>query len=166
MISNMKISLHNLLVNHYPNYTLFFKDLGTKTAQGFFYHFPSPEMVVHLTPDELTLRLKQFYKSVRKEKAKEILDSIKAAGWTIKDYLEERNRTIRSYIEAIQQIEKQADILEKQLDQLIEDTGYPLKSMLGIDTVLTATFLPDASMASLILLQLILQPLNGKLHLL
>lgn len=143
MVSNMKTSLHNLLIHHYPNYTLFFKDFESKTARGFFHTFPSCELVAKTTTEELTKILKSFNKSVPKNKAQEILDAIALNGWTDNGYQEERNQSIRSYLETINHLDKEITLLEEHLDKLIEETGYPLKTIKGVDTVLAATFIAN-----------------------
>lgn len=143
MAANMKTSLHNLLVHHYPNYTEFFKDFESKTARGFFHTFPSCEMVGNITADELTRILQKFNKSVPKNKAQEILDAIAANGWADNGYQEERNQSIRSYIDSINHLEQEITLLEEQLDKLIDETGYPLKTIQGVDTVLAATFIAN-----------------------
>jgi hypothetical protein len=42
MAANLKVSLDNLLLHHYPNYKSFFKDLDSKSARHFFLTYPSP----------------------------------------------------------------------------------------------------------------------------
>lgn len=143
MVANMKLSLHNLLIHHYPNYTDFFKDLESKTARGFFNTYPSCEMVANVSAEELTKTLQQYNKSVPKAKAQEILDAIAANGWADNGYQEERNQSIRSYIQSIEHLEAEIAALEKQLDRLIDETGYPLKTIHGVDTVLAATFIAN-----------------------
>uniref|UniRef100_UPI0011430537 transposase n=1 Tax=Paenibacillus sp. tmac-D7 TaxID=2591462 RepID=UPI0011430537 len=56
---------------------------------------------------------------------------------------EERNQNICSYIQSIDNLEKEIATLEEQLDTLIEETGYPIKTMKGIDTVLAAIFIAN-----------------------
>ncbi|WP_141336833.1 transposase, partial [Paenibacillus sp. tmac-D7] len=86
MVANMKISLHNLLVHHYPNYTDFFQDLDSKTSRGFFETYPSPEMLEGISSTELTTSLKKYNKSVPKNKAQEILDAVSSNGWLDNGY--------------------------------------------------------------------------------
>jgi transposase len=142
MASNIKISLQNILVHHYPMYKEFFKDLESKTAKGFFKKYPSPDLV-GVTEKELTTVLKESNKSVPKKKAKEILEAIESNSWGKTDYQEERNKSVISYLNSLLQLETQIEELENTLDSLIDETGYPLKTMKGIDTVLAATIIAN-----------------------
>ncbi|MFJ7848229.1 IS110 family transposase [Peribacillus sp. NPDC097224] len=143
MTANIKMSLQNILVHHYPMHKEFFKDLESKTAKGFFKKYPSPNLLEAVTERELMEDLKKFNKSVPKKKAKEILEAIDSNGWNKTDYQKEQNESVISFINSLEHIENQIDGLDKTLDNLIEVTGYPLKTINGIDTVLAATFIAN-----------------------
>lgn len=143
MMANIKVSLHNLLVHNYPNYKSFFKDLDSKTARGFFQEFPTPAPLMEMNSDELLRVLKKFNKSTPAKKADEILQVVKEHGCWENGYQKERNNIIKSYISTLNGLEEEVKKLEKQMDILIEETGYPLKSIPGVDTVLAATFIAN-----------------------
>lgn len=143
MMSNIKISLHNLLVHNYPNYKSFFKDFESKTARGFFATFPTPDLLMDMDKEELLKVLKQFNKSTPAKKAEEILAVVKEHGCWENGYQEERNNLIKSYISTVNDLEEKVLQLENQLDTLIEETGYPLKTIPGIDTIVAATLIAN-----------------------
>ncbi|TXL67462.1 IS110 family transposase [Cerasibacillus terrae] len=143
MMANIKVSLHNLLVHNYPNYKSFFKNLDGKTVQGFFKKFPNPEPLMKMNSAELLKILKEFNKSTPAKKADEILQVVKEHGCWENGYQEERSNLIKSYISTLNDLEEEIEKLEKQMDILIDETGYPLKSIPGVDTVLAATFIAN-----------------------
>ncbi len=141
MMANIKVSLHNLLVHNYPNYKSFFKDFDSKTSRGFFATFPNPDLLMEIDNEELLKVLKQFNKSTPAKKAEEILTVVKEHGCWENGYEEERSNVIRSYISSLNYFEDKVLKLEQQLDTLIEETGYPLKTIPGIDTIVAATLI-------------------------
>ncbi|MGE8080540.1 transposase [Peribacillus loiseleuriae] len=143
MTANIKMSLQNILVHHYPMHKEFFKDLESKTAKGFFKIYPSPNLLEAVIEGELMEVLKKFNKSVPKKKAKEILEAVDSNGWNRTDYQKEQNESVISFINSLEHLESQIVSLDKTLDYLIEVTGYPLKTINGIDTVLAATFIAN-----------------------
>jgi transposase len=143
MAANIKMSLQNILVHHYPMHKEFFKDLESKTAKGFFKAYPSPNLLEGVTEGELMNVLKNFNKSVPKKKAQEILTAVKSNGWNQTEYQKEQNESVISFIISLEHLESQIIGLDETLDHLIEATGYPLKTINGIDTVLAATFIAN-----------------------
>ncbi|UQD53397.1 IS110 family transposase [Bacillus methanolicus] len=143
MATNIKVSLHNFLVHNYPNYKSFFKDLDSKTAKGFFNQFPSPDLLMGMDSNELLLALKQFNKSTTAKKAEEIIKIVQENGCWENGYQLERNNLIKWYISTLNDLESKMEKLEQQMDLLIEETGYPLKSIPGVDTVLAATLIAN-----------------------
>ena len=141
MATNIKVSLHNLLLHHYPNYKAFFKNLESKTARYFFHKFPTPDLLKGIDETALTKELKNANNSIRKSKAAEILSAVKTAGYWENEYQEERNDLIHSYINSLNRFIKEIKRLEQKLDMLIAVTGYPLQTIDGVDTVLAATFI-------------------------
>lgn len=87
--------------------------------------------------------LKKFNKSVPKKKAQEILTAVKNNGWNKTEYQKEQNESVISFITSLEHLESQIIGLDQVLDELIEATGYPLKTINGVDTVLAATFIAN-----------------------
>jgi transposase len=143
MMSNIKISLHNLLVHNYPSYKSFFKNFESKTARDFFATFPTPDLLMDMGKEELLIVLKKFNKSTPAKKAEEILAVVKEHGCWENGYQEERNNLIKSYISTVNDLEEKVLQLENQLDTLIAETGYPLKTIPGIDTIVAATLIAN-----------------------
>ncbi|MCP3761228.1 IS110 family transposase [Domibacillus sp. A3M-37] len=143
MAANIKMSLQNILVHHYPMHKEFFKDLESKTAKGFFKTYPSPDLLKGVTEGELMAVLQQFNKSAPKKKAQEILTAVKSNGWSQTEYQKEQNESVISFITSLEHLESQVTGLDEILDDLIEVTGYPLKTINGIDTVLAATLIAN-----------------------
>jgi transposase len=119
--------------------------LDSKTARHFFLTYPSPDLLVDVDEKALTQELKKANKSIRKNKAKEILNAVHSAGHWENEYQDERNGLIRSYINSLNRFIKEIEQLEEQLDLLITETGYPLQTINGVDTVLAATFIANIS---------------------
>ncbi len=143
MATNFKVSLHNLLVHHYPSYKSFFKDLNSKTSRGFFYNFPSPDLLKDVDEQDLLKVLRQYNKSAPLNKAEEIIKEVKESGYWDNGYQQERNDLIRSYIDFVNQIEDEVEKLKEKLDVLIQETNYPIKTISGIDTILAATLIAN-----------------------
>ncbi|MFJ7639475.1 transposase [Peribacillus sp. NPDC097225] len=115
MTANIKMSLQNILVHHYPMHK---EDLESKTTKGFFKKYPSPNLLEGVTERELIEELKNFNKSVPRKKAKEILLAIDSNGWNKTDYQKEQNESVISFINSLEHIENQIDGLDKTLDNL------------------------------------------------
>ncbi|MFJ8266896.1 IS110 family transposase [Peribacillus asahii] len=141
-IASIKNGLHSLLVHNYPTYTEFFPDLKGKVARGFFKKFPSPDLLPQ-EEEDLHTALKQIYKSVSNDKARQVLDSVQTSGWIPNDYQEANNKAILSYLTSLDELYKEKGKLELELEELIEQTGYPIRTMPGIDTILAATFIAN-----------------------
>lgn len=93
--------------------------------------------------EELLLVLKKFNKSTPAKKAEEILTVVKEHGCWENGYQEERNNLIKSYISTVNDLDEKVLQLENQLDTLINETGYPLKTIPGIDTIVAATLIAN-----------------------
>jgi transposase len=142
--NGFKISLHNVLIHHYPNYKKFFKNFESKTARGFFKEFPSPDMLNDFKEKDLTKVLKKYNNSVSKTKSSEILNAVKEYGKYIPSvFVDDENQNICELLKTIESLLEQVKKHEETLDKLIEVSGYPLKSMPGVDTVLAATFIAN-----------------------
>lgn len=59
------------------------------------------------------------------------------------DYQKEQNESVISFITSLEHLKNQITGLDDVLDHLIEATGYPLKTMNSIDTVLAATLIAN-----------------------
>ena len=52
--TRLKMHLHTMLTQHYPNYRDFFAYIDGKTALAFFKKYPSPKTLENVTTEELT----------------------------------------------------------------------------------------------------------------
>ncbi|WP_171038168.1 transposase [Aquibacillus sediminis] len=68
---------------------------------------------------------------------------VKEHGCWENGYKRERSNLIKSYISTLNDLEEKVEKLEKQMDILIKETGYPLKSIPGVDTLLAATLIAN-----------------------
>ena len=135
----LKMGLHTLLTQHYPNYRKFFENIDGLTALGFFLRYPSPETLKNTTVEGLT----GFFYEVSgwrfgAAKAQEILDSLED---TAVAYQEIRDETVRSTIRQLQFNLQEVERLENTLAQVLARFDTTLTSMAGIDVVSAAQLL-------------------------
>jgi len=133
-----KMTLHNLLMQHYPNYRKFFVYSFGKTALAFFKQYPSPKTLENVTPDELA---EFFYCEAGNvfggmegslEKAKFILDSCED---TTAEYQEFRDDAVRSAIRQMEFNLEELERMELTMATYLESFDCTLTSMVGIDVI-------------------------------
>lgn len=144
MSTNLQVSLHNLLIHNYMNYKSLFKDFNSKMSRAFFYHYPSPHLLNGVTKTELHLFLKKYHPSVRVTTVEKIMAALGELELTKQnEFQKEQNKAIRSNIKKLESLKSEMAKMEEILDELIEQSGYPLKSIPGVGTVLAATFIAN-----------------------
>lgn len=130
------ITLHQQLSKVYPGYTEFFSTIHTRSALAFFYHFPSPRYLKNYTKEELTKEMKQYTKIFKESKAQSILHIVRANYIDYTDILVED--IIKETIQDIYTKEEKIAKLEKQLEPLLEETGYKLQTIPGVNIATAA----------------------------
>jgi transposase len=140
----LKNSLHHLLAEHYPHYKKFFSKLVTKSALGFYEHFPAPYLLESMTADDLHHFMKtncQGRLSVKK--ATLILEIVKRNNVEKTEYQGVRDFTVRSLIRQIKGNLAELVALDEQIAKLMLEFDYPLTTMKGIDTLTAAQLINE-----------------------
>jgi transposase len=131
--TSMKIHLHTLLTQHYPNYRDFFVNIDGKTSLAFFKKFPSPKLLEGVTVKELAEFLKDVSKDrFGEDKAGYILASPRAAA---APYQEIRDVSARSTIRQIEFNLEEMERLKQAMGEYLDSFDCTLTSMAGIDVV-------------------------------
>lgn len=136
--------LHDALMYNYPSYRKFFCDIKGKTALFFWENYPSPRCLQGVTAEDLaeTLR-KPSRNTCSTKKAQEILSLITEDGEIKKAYQEERDFIIQGIVKEIQYLMKELAGIDTELKRLIQETGYKLQTMPGIDVITEAQIISD-----------------------
>jgi len=134
-----KMSLHNLLTQHYPNYRQFFVGTFGKTALAFFKKYPSPKTLENVTVEELA---DFFYDESSGnifgpglssiDRARLIFDTLQN---TIVEFQEIRDETVRSTIRQIEFNVAELECMQVTMAVYLDGLGCTLTSMAGIDVV-------------------------------
>lgn len=140
-------NIHTQLMHHYPGYNKLFSDIDGKTSIAFFEKFPHPALLLKAQPNELIelLHKSKYSPSPRviQEKAKQILLSVKEAGYKESSQQETQNELIRSLFRQLSQAKAEIEKAEKQMDELLSKSPYKLSTMPGMGTILAATIVAD-----------------------
>lgn len=141
---SLKNHLHSFLTGHYPSYTRFFANIDCQTALTFYAKYPSPSKLQGVTLKELTEILEeQSCKTLRVDKAMEILNCVKKDGNTEVEYQEARDMAVRSTINQINHNLKELESIDAILEEFLDHFDYKLTSMRGIDTVTAANLIAE-----------------------
>lgn len=135
------ITLHQQLSKVYPGYTQFFSTIHTRSALAFFLHFPSPRYLKNYTKELLTEEMKQYTRIFKESKAEYILEIVRANPTGYQDTLVEE--VIVQLIEDIYTREERIIKLEKQLEPLLEQTGYKLQTIPGVSIATAAKLISE-----------------------
>jgi Transposase and inactivated derivatives len=138
--TNYKL-LHQQLSKVYPRYSEFFSTLQTRSALAFFKHFPSSRHLKGYTKEELTAEMKEHTRIFRITTAEKILRMVRANPIPYDNVIVEE--TIMDLITSIFEKEQQIAKLEKQLEPLIEETGYQLHTIPGINIATAAMLISE-----------------------
>lgn len=142
MATGIKNSLQNQLIHHYPTYKKLFKNIDGKTALAFYEAYPSPNLLLKETVDSLAAFLRSHSNySLSTKKAESILNEVKNSGWREAGYQKQRDMLIKSYVRMLKAIHAEMEEMERQMDELIKQTGYQLQTMPGLKTVTAATII-------------------------
>lgn len=129
----LKMQLHSLLTQHYPNYREFFAYTTGKTALAFFEKYPSPNTLEKVTTEELSeFLLDESSDRFGAVKAELIMGSLES---TAADFQEIRDEIVRSVIRQIRFGMKEIERLENIMAKYLDEFGCPLPSMAGLDVV-------------------------------
>lgn len=129
----LKMHLHTLLTQHYPNYRDFFVYTFGKTSLAFFDKYPSPSTLSGVTVDELAVFfLDESSDRFGYDKAEFIIKSIEN---TTVEYQEIRDMLVQSTIRQIRLNLEELERMEESMRIYLDTLGSTLTSMAGIDIV-------------------------------
>ena len=137
--TRLKNQLHEQLCVSYPSYKKFFRDISRQTALHFWETYPSADYLKGKTPEDLAKELRAIsHNNCSINKAKIILDSVRADGSIKRDYQEARDALTRSIVGDLKHYNNQLEDVEKAIENLYPVFGCTLMTMPGID-ITTAT---------------------------
>lgn len=136
--------LHAQLGHHYPTYRQFFSELDGKTALGFYYRFPSPRHLDGIPIEDLTYFLKKLSNNAcSTKKAEQIVSLVKSDGQLDNDFQDKRDFIVRSLVKEIRFHKREIAQSEAEIRPLMEQLGYKLDTLTGVDLVTSACFVAE-----------------------
>jgi len=135
--------LHVFIHGMYPSYKKMFKDPFCKSAMGFWDKFPYPTLLANQDKERLASFLRKCSSNrVSFRKAEEILSLIGLHRGSFHQKLSQlelvRCEIIRSLVRELKILEKEITLVEEKLRNLVEDAGYKLRTLPGVDFVTEA----------------------------
>ena len=131
--TRLKMHLHTLLTQHYPNYRKFFTYIDGKTSIAFFKNYPSPKHLENVSKEDLTKFLREHSNDwFGEEKAELILSSLEN---TTVEFQETRDDTVRSIIRHFEFNLEELERMEKSMALFLESLDCTLTTMAGLDVV-------------------------------
>ncbi len=140
----LKNHLQSFLINHYPSYSSFFKNIDCMSALAFYEKYPSPSRLKGTTLEELESFIKVASNNRQwKGKAEKILNAVKDDGDTTIKYEEVTNYAIVSTINQIRNNLRHLETIDCMLEDFLSNFEFNLKSMRGIDTVMASNLIAE-----------------------
>jgi len=135
--------LHVLVHQMYPFYKKMFKDPFSKSAIGFWERFPNSAMLAGWNKERLASFLRKCSNNrVSTRKAEKILSLIRLHQGPFHQKLSQlevvRCEIIRSLARELKMLEKEITLVEEKLKELVEEAGYKLRTLPGVDFVTEA----------------------------
>jgi transposase len=138
----LKMHLHSLLTQHYPNYQKFFSTIGCKTSLAFFMRYPSPDTLKNTSLAELTdFLFEPSQGKVGAVKAQQILETIQDSAYEVYEFQEMRDLTVKSTIRQIEFTLREIERIEENLAVFLEKFDCTLTTMNGINVVTASQLL-------------------------
>ena len=76
-------------------------------------------------------------------KTKHILELVNNYGYVTIDYQKERDNLIKTLIKQLKYNKEQLEIIDKEIEIIVNETGYKLHTLIGIDKVLSAKIISE-----------------------
>lgn len=136
--------LHQQLGYHYPSYKNFFSQVDGKTALGFWWRYPSPYHLEHVSVENLAQFLRALSNNgLSTKKAMQIKELIRTDGSTLRDFQDKRDFIVRSLVRDIRCSERNLARIEAEIQDLMSQLGFQLETMTGIDLVTSAELVAE-----------------------
>ncbi len=137
----LKNQIHANIMHHYPSYKQFFAVFDCKAALEFWEHYPSPATLSGVTAESLAGFLHESSSGFfGMAKADEILDLVARDGTTETGYQSVRDFLITTCVKEIKHNYQEIKKIETAIKSLMDELGYKLETMIGIDLVTAAGF--------------------------
>ena len=134
-------TLHQYLSKVYPGYSDLFCNLQTKSALAFYKRFPSSKHLKGYDAKMLCKEMKKCTRMFTKKKAGKILDIIKHNPTPYNDDL--IDNLIIEVVDDIYDKEDKLTVLEKRLEEQIQQTGYKLTSIPGVGVAIAGEIISE-----------------------
>jgi transposase len=139
-----KNKLHAQLLHHYPDYQKFFSAFDNTTALAFWETYPNPSILKRIPITEVVdLICKSSNNLYKPSRAKYILDLVNNYDYALIDYQEERDSLIKVMVKQLRYTKEELKIIDKEIDLVVQKTGYKLDTFIGIDKVLAAKIISE-----------------------
>ncbi|MGO4548544.1 IS110 family transposase [Paenibacillus sp. 2TAB23] len=136
--------LHQQISYPYPSYKKFFSEVDGKTALAFWESYPSPQKLKDVFEDELAIFLRSYSNNgLSNKKANQILSLIAADGDTYRDFQDSRDSVVKSQVKTIGFLKKEIGSIEVDIEDLMNQLGFQLESMTGIELVTAAELVAE-----------------------
>lgn len=144
-ITMLKTQLHTQLSHNYPSYYKFFSEVDGKTALAFWEEYPSVRLLKMATiPAIFELLFTMSHRFFTIKKAHEIYSLAMSDEPDIsEDHMETREFLVKSLVKEIVFKEKEIEELEGLLEIQLASFDYKLRSMPGIDIVMSAKIISE-----------------------
>jgi hypothetical protein len=131
-------------MHHYPSYKQFFTVFDCRTALEFWEHYPSPSKLNEVTVAGLADFLHESSSGFfRNDKAAEILDLVAKDGATETEYQSVRDFLVTACVKEVKHNNEEIRKIETSIRNLMDELGYKLETMIGIDLVTGAGFISE-----------------------
>lgn len=143
-IAILQHQLHDQLMHVYPSYKKFFSEVVGKTALFFWENYPSPQHVINVEVETLASDLRKASRNAcSTKKANEIINLIASDGVNVINYQNARDYIVKSIVKEFKHNQENMAEIEEQLKHLIDETGYQLDTMTGINLVTAAHLISE-----------------------
>lgn len=140
----LKNKLHVQLLYHYPNYNRVFKDISTPTALIYFNTYPSPNMIIDKTKEEIQKFFLENTGTHYSKRTTELLVKL-LSEYDIKEmeYQEQRNNIIRILIKQIQQNYQRIKEIDEDITNIYNKLGKKLHTIPCVSIITAASLLAE-----------------------
>ena len=139
-----KHRLHAQLLHHYPNYNKFFTNFDCNTALALWENYPNPNILMKTPSEEIENLINTVSKGYfNYSKVEDIINYVKENDYLTIDYQKERDNLIKSLVKHIKYNNEQIKFMDREIEVVIQKTGYKLHTFIGIDKILSAKIISE-----------------------
>lgn len=144
ILTGMIKRIHQQLGYHYPSYKKFFSEVEGKSALAFWHKYPSPSHLHNVQVEELAQFLRRLSNNaLSTKKAEQILRHVAEDGDTTRDFQEKRDFIVKGLVRNIRFYQKELGRIEAEIATLLQQLGFQLETMPGIDVVTAAELVAE-----------------------